>query len=162
MNKSEHHKNWVHGGEPQKLYNAWCNMRRRCYEKKNHKYKNYGGRGIKICDDWLHDFCSFRDWALSNGYSETLTLDRVDVNGNYEPNNCRWVTQKTQQNNRSNNHRIEYNGEIHTMAEWAEITGISYRTIKDREKRGLPSRLVLCKERGVGIERTHNTRPNTP
>ena len=161
MNKSEHHKNWVHGQEPKRLYNTWCNMRRRCYEKQNHKYKNYGGRGIKICPEWL-DFCVFREWALSNGYSETLTLDRINVNGNYEPTNCRWVTQKIQQNNRSNNHLITYNGETHTMKEWSEITGISYRTIKDREYRNLPAHLVLCKESGVKVERTQNPRFNTP
>lgn len=162
MSKSEHHKNWVHGKEPQRLYYAWSNMRKRCYQKQNAKYKSYGGRGVKVCSEWLHSFPAFRDWAIANGYKDNLTIDRIDTNGDYEPSNCRWVTQKIQQNNRRNNHPIEFNGETHTMAEWAEITGIPYHTIKYRVKRGLPSHLVLFKERGVGFERAYNSRLDTP
>ena len=154
MSKSEHHKNWVHGKEPKRLYFAWSNMRRRCYQKQNEKYASYGGRGIKVCDEWLHSFPAFREWALANGYKDNLTLDRIDANGNYEPSNCRWETQKTQQNNRRNNHRIEYNGETHTLAEWSEITGIPHYTISRREKKGLPINLVLYNERSVEFDRT--------
>lgn len=146
MREQEHHKNWVHGKEPQRLYIAWSNMRRRCYQKQNKKYRSYGGRGIKVCDEWLHDFRAFREWSVNNGYDDNLTLDRIDVDGNYEPSNCRWVTQKIQQNNRSNNRKIEYNGELHTMAEWSDITGIPYYTIKHRVRAGLPTHKVLCKE----------------
>lgn len=120
---------------------------------KDVNYANYGGRGITICNDWINDFNSFQAWALANGYKETLTLDRIDVNGNYEPNNCRWSTMKIQQNNRTNNRVIEFNGQRKTITQWAEEYGMSYRnlyyrlsngyTIKDAlEKQG---RLSRCK-----------------
>lgn len=89
-----------------------------------------------MCDEWLHDKTRFFEWAFSNGYRDNLTIDRIDCSGNYEPSNCRWVSQKVQQNNRSNNRHIEFNGESHTMAEWSEITGIKEATIHARLKRG--------------------------
>lgn len=97
---------------------------------------NISGRGIKVCKEWLgeHGFQDFYRWALENGYQDNLTIDRIDVNGNYEPNNCRWSTMKEQQNNRRDNHILELNGEKHTIAEWSEITGINAGTIRSRLK----------------------------
>lgn len=78
-------------------------MKERCYNKNAANYRNYGGRGISICNDWLNSFESFRNWAIENGYSDSLSIDRINVDGNYEPPNCRWATQKEQNNNKRNN-----------------------------------------------------------
>lgn len=115
-----------------KLFKVWRGIIDRTLYPSNKKYKNYGGRGITICCEWLKDFKAFYDWATNNGYKEGLTIDRIDVNGNYEPNNCRWVNWKTQQNNRRNNHYITYNNETHTMKEWSELLGINYTTLSMR------------------------------
>lgn len=123
------------GRSKTKLYSVWKTMKYRCSNKNNHKYKNYGGRGIKVCDEWK-DYSLFKAWALSNGYRDNLTIDRVDVDGNYEPNNCRWVDMKTQQRNRSNNKLIEYKGETKCLSEWVEITGIGHKTILYRLNNG--------------------------
>jgi hypothetical protein len=110
----------------------------RCYYTKNKKYKNYGERGIKICDEWLGEngFNNFKAWSLSNGYKENLTIDRKNVNGNYEPSNCRWITNKEQQNNRTNNNILEINGVKHTISKWSDISGLKQNTIYYRFKRG--------------------------
>lgn len=126
----------THGQKKSRLYVIWRGMKSRCANPKTNRYKNYGGKGIKVCDEWLHDFKAFYDWSMSHGYADNLTLDRIDANGNYEPLNCRWVTIKEQENNRTNNHWITYNGETHTMMQWAEITGINFHTIKSRLKMG--------------------------
>ena len=115
-----------------KLFKVWCGMKDRTLNKNDKHYKNYGNRGIKICNEWLEDFKCFYDWALNNGYKEGLTIDRINVNGNYEPNNCRWITWKEQQNNRTNNHYITYKGETHTMKQWSELLGIKYTTLSMR------------------------------
>ena len=97
----------IHGLSHTRIDNIYKNMKLRCYYPKHNRYKNYGGRGICICDEWLNDKTLFFQWAFANGYSDELTIDRIDVNKGYSPNNCRWVTQKEQQNNRSNNKRRE-------------------------------------------------------
>lgn len=89
----------VHGGTHTRLYGIWCGMRKRCNNPRSTAYQNYGGRGIKVCPEW-EDFSAFRDWALSHGYADDLSIDRINVNGNYEPDNCRWASAKVQANNR--------------------------------------------------------------
>ena len=123
-----------HGLWKSRLYNIRRGMLKRCYLKTNKDYKNYGGRGIKICDEWKNDFKAFYDWAMNNGYKENLTLDRIDVNGNYEPSNCRWVTSQKQANNRTSNRLISYNGETHNITEWAKILNIPRYLIYQRIK----------------------------
>lgn len=124
----------THGGSKTRLFRVWKGMKSRCYSKSDTKYKNYGGRGIKVCDEW-QQFESFRDWALANGYRDDLTIDRIDVNGNYEPSNCRWITNKEQQNNRTNNLLLTYSGKTQTLTQWAEETGINEMALRSRIKK---------------------------
>ena len=139
---------WKHGfspssERPSRIYKIWECMRQRCNNPNYTYYNRYGGRGIKVCPEWDSDFLSFKDWAFNNGYSDDLTIDRIDVNGNYNPSNCRWVNNKTQANNRRTNVLITYRGETHTMSEWADITGIKYWNIKQRYEVGLPLEQVF-------------------
>ena len=124
-----------HGKRYTRIYEIWVGMKQRCENPNKKAYEHYGGRNICICKEW-HSFEAFYDWAMANGYKEGLSIDRINNNGNYEPANCRWVTVKEQQNNRRNSHFIEAFGERHTIAEWAEITGLNYGTLKSRLKRG--------------------------
>lgn len=120
-----------HGGKGTKLYEVWSAMRQRCYCKTNRSYKYYGARGIGICPEWA-SFANFRAWAFENGYKEKLTLDRIDNNGNYEPDNCRWVTMKEQINNRRTTKMVTYNGQTMTVYAWAERLNIQYDTLYQR------------------------------
>ena len=119
-----------------KLYIRWNNIQERCYNPNNSAYKNYGGRGIKMCPEWEHDFYSFRDWAIQNGYDESLSIDRIDNNKDYSPDNCRWTNDKNQCNNRRSNHYITIDGVTKTMMEWSEYYGIKYETVQSRLERG--------------------------
>lgn len=121
-----------HGDSHNRLYTIWCGIKGRCFNKNNDAYVNYGARGIKVCDEWTESYDIFKDWALNNGYSDSLTIDRIDVNGDYTPLNCRWITMKKQCNNKRTNTFIEHNGESHTISEWSEITGIKAATIAYR------------------------------
>lgn len=114
------------------LYNRWRGMKKRCYVKSSTSYSSYGGRGIEVCDEWKNNFGAFQDWALKNGYKPELSLDRIDVNGNYEPSNCRWVTNSVQQNNKRNTVYLEINGEKHPISEWCHIRGFKKGVIRDR------------------------------
>ena len=107
-------------------------MKRRTGDECDKEYKYYGGRGIKICDEWENDFKAFYDWSINNGYSENLTIERINVNKNYSPDNCRWATRKEQANNRRTNRNISYNGETHNIRQWAEKLGINYNTLSSR------------------------------
>lgn len=127
--------NTIHGLEKHPLYKVWATMKDRCENPKNPKYRLYGKRGVKVCDAW-HDFKTFYDWAMENGYERGLTLDRIDVNGDYEPNNCRWATIKEQNNNKRDTIYLLAYGQMRTISEWSEITGIAYMTIYHRIRCG--------------------------
>lgn len=111
-----------------KLYEVWLTMKGRCENPNRPKYKDYGARGIKVCEEW-HDAEVFCKWALENGYKEGLQIDRIDVNGNYEPSNCRWVTPKENSRNRRNTVLLTVNGETKCVAEWCEVVDVSPYTI---------------------------------
>lgn len=124
----------THKKRSTRLYSIHANMKQRCYNPKNKRYKNYGGRGIIICPEWLgnNGFENFYNWAVHNGYKENLTIDRINNNGNYEPLNCRWANSKEQRLNTTNNHKLTYNGKTLTAYEWSKITGINYKCILSR------------------------------
>lgn len=129
--------NIKHGKTHSRLYRVWGGMKTRCFNKNNREYKDYGGRGITMCEEWLNDFQAFSNWSYANGYDENTpyqkcTLDRIDVDGNYEPSNCRWADNVTQNNNKRCNRRLTYRDITHTIGEWSKITGISVPTICKR------------------------------
>lgn len=124
--------NKKHGMRGTRLYSIINGIKERCYNPNRKVYKDYGGRGIIVCDEWLNDYGAFCDWAIQNGYNDTLTIDRIDNNGNYCPENCRWVTMKKQSNNRRNNKLIEYKGETKTISEWCDIFGIDKKLFYHR------------------------------
>lgn len=125
-------RNYRHGARYTRLYRIYRNMITRCYNSNILEYKNYGGRGIIVCKEWRESFVAFKTWAENNGYSDNLTIDRIDTNGNYEPNNCRWITLKAQGFNKTNTKYFEYNGQKKCLAEWAEIFGINKPTLYNR------------------------------
>lgn len=121
----------THGDANQRLYHIWCNMRMRCTNEKDPGFHLYGGRGITVCDEWK-TYLSFKNWALANGYSDDLSIDRIDVNGNYEPSNCRWATAREQANNTRKTRFLTYNGETHSVSEWARRLGMNQSTLNMR------------------------------
>lgn len=135
-------KNITHNHSDTRLYRIYAHMKDRCYNETLVDFQYYGGRGITVCQEWLCDFESFYNWALSNGYSEGLSIDRIDVNGNYEPSNCRWVTMKIQCNNKRNTLRYTFDGRTHTLMEWVELTGASYSAVYQRYRRGTLDNLI--------------------
>lgn len=132
-----------------RLSEIFRSMKKRCYNIKSIQYEYYGGRGIKLCDEWndrtiirisgigyTKGFLAFKKWALENGYQDNLSIDRIDVNKNYEPSNCRWVTKQSQANNRRNNKYITYKGKTQSLADWCRELRIKYTTIQDRLELG--------------------------
>ncbi len=115
-----------------RLYGIWLAMKRRCDTDTLPCYKDYGGRGIQVCDEWVSDYTSFRNWAIQNGYNDGLSIDRIDNDGNYTPDNCRWVDSVAQANNRRSNHLLTLNGETHNITEWAKILGKNPKTLFSR------------------------------
>lgn len=130
----------THGGTNERLYGIWHDMHDRCKNKKSKAYKHYGLRGIRVCQEW-EDYAKFRDWAIGNGYDPNAkrgetTLDRIDVNGDYCPENCRWVGFITQNNNKRDNRLLTYNGKTQTMTQWAREIGMKDTTLDERLRRG--------------------------
>lgn len=120
-----------------RIYHIWKGIKLRCYNPNNPAYKNYGGRGIIVCDEWLKDFKAFYNWALANGYNDDLTIDRIDVNGGYKPNNCRWITIQEQAKNRRSNHYITHNGKTQNISDWSKELGINRTTLTRKLKKGM-------------------------
>lgn len=125
-----------HNKSKSKLYKVFIGIKGRCYNKNNYQYKNYGGRGIEVCREWLEDFINFDNWAMANGYREGLSIDRIDNNGNYCPENCRFVDNTIQQRNKRNNKYLAYNGENLCIADWEKKLNFSQGAIKTRIKCG--------------------------
>ena len=128
----------------QKLYSVWHNMVDRCVREKHPQYHRYGGRGITVCEEWRGDYSAFHEWSINNGYKHEpmpsgrnkWSLEREDNSKGYSPDNCKWVTSKQQSRNTTHNRILNFNGEQHTLAGWAEITGLSWRRIQQRLMRG--------------------------
>ena len=127
----------THGISKSRLYEIWHGIKKRCYCKTDRNYIRYGARGIIMCDEWKNDVLAFKNWATENGYDENAprgqcTIDRIDVNGNYEPSNCRWVNSKEQAYNRRNNRNITYNGKTMSICQWADYLSIPRSTFNSR------------------------------
>ena len=128
--KREKFNNYRHGLCHTRLYNIYKKIIQRVENPNCKEYKWYGGRGISICDEWKNDFMTFYNWAMQNGYADTLSIDRIDNDRGYCPENCRWVSSKEQQRNKRNNHRVTYNGETKCVSEWEEFFGLKQGTIE--------------------------------
>ncbi|MGT3716950.1 hypothetical protein ACPA2G_11035 [Staphylococcus aureus] len=126
----------THGDTDSRLYYIWENMRKRCYKPNSDRYKNYGARGITICDDWKNNYSNFYKWAYSNGYNDNLTIERIDINGNYEPSNCTWITMKDQAKNRTSNKWVCIDNVKYSPQELEKIYKIPVKTIYARIARG--------------------------
>ena len=151
-----------HGMFGTRIYDIWAHIKSRCDNKNTQQYKNYGGRGIKYCTEWK-DFEKFYEWAKNNGYAENLTIDRINVNGNYEPENCRWILEKYQHRNTRTNKMLEYKGERHCASEWAEKLDLNYNTLlthlrggwgvkealEYKNKKGLDKKEIILYTKGV-------------
>lgn len=154
-------RGYRHGGNGTRLHNVWIMMKQRCNNPKTFEYHRYGGRGIKVCEEWL-SFAVFRDWAMANGYDPNAprgkcTLDRIDNDGNYEPSNCRWVDMKEQMKNRPKRGLYyEYNGESHTLYDWSKITGLSHASLRSRMRYGWDIEKALTTPVRRTNRRNHN------
>lgn len=135
-----------HGDSYVRLYSIWSGMKNRCYNPTNIKYKNYGGRGIKICEEWKNDYISFKNWAINNGYAENLTIERKDVNGDYCPENCYWATLEEQANNTTRNRIITYKNETLTVTQWSRKLNIPVSKIRSRLKANWPIEKIFESE----------------
>lgn len=134
--KKENTSKVTHGKRKTKIYGVWCSMKSRCFNSNSKSYKDYGARGITVCEDWRWNFKTFYDWSIKNGYKEGLQIDRIDNDKSYSPENCRWITRKENMNNTSKNVFITYKNEKHTLSEWSDIVGTPERLISQRLKNG--------------------------
>ena len=130
----------AHGKYKTRIYRIYIGMKQRCYNENCPSYDRYGGRGITVCDEWRgrYGFHHFYDWSMENGYTDELSIDRIDNDGNYSPKNCRWVDRFVQNNNFSRNRNYTYNGETHSLSVWGRIrpNGLNYETLRSRLRDG--------------------------
>lgn len=129
-------RNYIHGKTGSRLFTIWSNMKSRCYNPNNAAYENYGGRGIVVSEKWLADFQEFEKWALSSGYKDNLSIDRIDNDKGYFPENCRWADDYIQGRNKRNTIFSFYKGKMRSRSEIAEMTGIPYEKVRLLEKYG--------------------------
>lgn len=134
----------THGESKTKLNKVWRNMKDRCYNPNNKRYTHYGGRGIAVCEAWKGSYVVFRDWAISAGYKNGLSLDRINNDGNYDPSNCRWADGVSQNNNFSRNKLLTHNGETMSLSQWAKKTGIHRNTLDYRVNRGMDIEMIMA------------------
>lgn len=132
-----------HGGTGTRLYGIWSGLRNRCNNPNRRRYNDWGGRGIKVCDEW-NDFLNFKEWALLSGYSENLTIDRINNDMDYSPSNCRWATRSEQMRNTRYNVNYTYNGKTLCLLEWCEVAGVKYGCARSRLRRGICFEDALC------------------
>ena len=137
----------THGECKTRLYRTWSGMKQRCTNPKRKSYRDYGARGIKVCPEWSNSFQQFEMWAKSSGYSDTLTIDRINPDGNYEPSNCRWVNKTQQARNVRNNIKITINRSTRLLVEWCEIFGAEYDTVYGRIRWGWDPVSALTEEK---------------
>lgn len=139
----------THGLSKTRIYRIWKGMRKRCKNPNDSNYHKYGGRGIKVCSEWDSDFLSFYYWAMENGYDDSLSIDRIDNNKGYSPDNCQWSSEARQANNRRSNHLVTIDNKTHSINEWSKIVGISTVVIYKRIKQGMTEVEAITKPRGV-------------
>lgn len=130
--KHEPAHNRTHGLSKNPLYKRWYQIKMRCYNPSCKSYLNYGARGIKMCDDWKNSVEAFAKWAIENGYKDDLTIERINNDGDYCPENCKWITKSEQPNNRRSCYSITYNGKTQNLAEWCKELGLNYKFIHNR------------------------------
>lgn len=139
-----------HGLSKTRLYKIWVAMKQRCNNQNSKEYYCYGGRGIKVCEEW-NDFITFEKWALKNGYSDKLTIDRINNDLGYFPKNCRWITKQEQLKNTSRNIFITFNGETKCVQDWCRQFGLKNNVVCKRFRYGLPLELVFSKKKLTGM-----------
>lgn len=154
--KVNQHANFKHGDAGTRLYNRWAAMRARCNRKTDKNYHSYGGRGIKVCKEW-DNYSVFKKWAMENGFAPDLSIERIDVNGNYEPSNCTWITMLAQAKNRRTNYVITFNGKTQNLADWSKETGIHYYTMLNRLRNGWSIERMLTEVAFVGKNQNTGT-----
>lgn len=124
--------NYKHGLRKHPLYRTWSNMKTRCYNPKTHNFKNYGGKGITVCDEWKNDFENFYKWAIKNGYIEGFSIERINNNIGYRSDNCRWIPKQLQGRNKIGNHKIQLGHSERCLSEWCLIFNLHYNTVENR------------------------------
>jgi hypothetical protein len=153
----------THGMTNTRPYYIWSSMRERCFNPNSQAYSNYGGRGITVCQEWKDDFMSFYNWAINNGYTDELSIDRIDVNGNYCPENCRWITMYEQQNNKRTSVMITYNGKTQNLKMWCDELNLNYDAIRCRyqKHKDIPPEELFKEPKKVIKEITYNGETHT-